>query len=120
MGDVIEIRGLRVLGTIGVNREEKERAQPFEVDLDVEADLVAAGRTDALADSIDYGAIVVATEAVVRTERWELLERVAARIAECVLALDARIRAVRVTIRKLRPPLPIDVATAGVTITRQR
>lgn len=120
MADLIEIRGLRALGTIGVNREEKERAQPFEVDLDVYADLTAAGRTDVLADSVDYGAIVLAAEAVVVSERWELLERVAQRIAECVLDVDRRIEAVRVTIRKLRPPLPTDVATAAVAITRTR
>ena len=39
MGDRIELRGLRVLGVHGALPEEQERAQPFEVDLDVEADL---------------------------------------------------------------------------------
>jgi dihydroneopterin aldolase len=43
--DVIEIRGLRALGVIGVNPEEKARAQPFEIDLDLEADLSKAGET---------------------------------------------------------------------------
>ena len=32
MPDRIEIRGLRALGLIGVNPEERERTQPFEVD----------------------------------------------------------------------------------------
>lgn len=120
MGDVIEIRGLRALGTIGVNREEKERAQPFEVDLDVVTDLAPAGRSDALADTIDYGELVGRVEAVVQSERHELLERVGQRIVEAVLAVDPRIESVRVTLRKLRPPLPVDVATAGITITRHR
>jgi len=120
VADLIEIRGLRALGTIGVNPEEKDRAQPFEVDLDVHADLRAAGRSDALDDTINYGSIVIAAETVVETERHELLERVAQRIAEAVLDIDIRIEAVKVTIRKLRPPLPVDVATAGITILRAR
>ena len=44
--DVIELRGLRVMGTHGVLPEEHARAQPFEVDLDVEADLAIAGDSD--------------------------------------------------------------------------
>ncbi len=120
MPDLIEIRGLRALGTIGVNPEEQHRAQPFEVDLDVHVDLAAAGRSDDLADTVDYGALVRAAEAVVETERHLLLERAASRIADAVLGVDGRIDGVRVALRKLRPPLPIDVATAGVTIVRRR
>ena len=44
--DHIEIRGLRVVGIIGVLHEERVRAQPFEVDLDLEVDTREAGATD--------------------------------------------------------------------------
>ncbi len=53
------------------------------------------------------------------TEQHLLLERVAQRVADDLLALDG-VEGVRVTIRKLRPPLPQDVGTSGVTITRRR
>ena len=119
MPDLIEIRGLRVLGIIGVNPEERHRQQPFEIDLDLEADLSLAGKSDQLAETIDYGLAVAVAERVVRTESHLLLERVAQRIAEDLLALD-RIDGVTVTIRKVRPPLPQDVTTAAVTITRRR
>ena len=78
MPDVIEIRGLRALGIIGLNPEELDRAQPFEIDFDVVADLTAAGTTDELDDTLDYGALVARAEAVVTGERHQLLERVAA------------------------------------------
>ncbi len=119
MPDLIEIRGLRVLGIIGVNPEERHRQQPFEIDLDLEADLSRAGKSDELAETVDYGLAVAVAERVVRTESHLLLERVAQRVAEDLLALD-RIDGVTVTIRKVRPPLPQDVATAAVTITRRR
>jgi len=117
--DIIEIRGLRALGIIGVCPEERVRPQPFEVDFDLEADLSGAGQSDDLTDTIDYGLAAAVVERVVATERPLLLERVAQRIADELLDLD-RIEAVRVTIRKLRPPLPQDVATSAVTIRRQR
>jgi 7,8-dihydroneopterin aldolase/epimerase/oxygenase len=117
--DRIEIRGLRALGVVGVLPEERERAQPFEIDFDVVADLGAAGASDALDDTIDYGALVAAAESVVTKESWLLLERVAQRIADELLRFD-RVDAVNVTIRKLRPPLPSDVSTSAVSITRLR
>jgi dihydroneopterin aldolase len=118
-GDRIELRGLRAVGAHGVLPEERERAQPFEVDIDIEVDLSAAGATDDLSDTLDYGALAAAAEKVVATEHHALLERLAHRIAEEVGG-DPRVSAVRVSIRKLRPPVPLDLATAGVTVTRVR
>ncbi|HET7652664.1 MAG TPA: dihydroneopterin aldolase [Acidimicrobiales bacterium] len=118
--DRIQLRGLRVLGTIGALPEEQVRAQPFEVDLDVECDLSAAGASDDLDDTLDYGEIASTVARVVASERHQLLERVAQRIADDVLAHDTRVTAVAVTVRKLRPPVPVDLATAAVTITRAR
>jgi dihydroneopterin aldolase len=37
-----------------------------------------------------------------------------------VLATDPRITAVTVTVRKLRPPVPFDLASAAVTLSRTR
>ena len=106
------------MGIHGALPEEHDRAQPFEVDVELEVDLTVAGRTDALADTVDYGAVAVAAERVVAGERHRLLERLAARIADDVLRVDGRIRSVTVAVRKLRPPLPMDLASAGVRITR--
>jgi dihydroneopterin aldolase len=115
--DRIELRGLRAVGTHGVLAEEQARAQPFEVDLDLDADLAAAGRSDELADTVDYGGLAERVAQVVMGERHALLERLAERIAETALA-DARVRSVTVTVRKLRPPVPVDLASAGVRVVR--
>ena len=117
--DRIELRGLRVVGTHGVLPEERARAQPFELDLDLEVDLVAAGASDDLRDTVDYGAVAESAARVVRDETFDLLEALAARVAAAVLA-DTRVRAVTVSVRKLRPPVPQDLATSGVRITRRR
>lgn len=119
MGDVIELRGLRVVGTHGALPEEQVRAQPFEVDLDVHADLGPAGASDALGDTVDYGALAAAVERVVAAEHHQLLERLAQRIAEVALD-DPRVDGVTVAVRKLRPPVPQDLASSGVRITRHR
>lgn len=117
MTDRVELRGLRGLGVHGVLPEERSRPQPFEVDLDVEADLRPAGRSDSLEDTLDYGALAEAVAGIVGGERHALLERLAERIAETVLA-DPRAVSVTVTVRKLRPPVPVQMDHAAVRITR--
>ncbi len=119
MTDRIELRGLRLMGIHGALTEEQGRAQPFEVDLDVEADLAVAAGSDDLSDTVDYAALVEAMARVVDSERYALLESLAERMAEVALA-DERVRAVTIAVRKLRPPVAVDLRTAGVRITRVR
>lgn len=118
-GDLIELRGLTALGVCGALPEEQERPQPLQVDLGIHADLAAAGESDDLDDTVDYGAVCELVERVVTTERFQLLERLAARIAEVVLS-DDRVDGVTVAVRKLRPPVSQIVETSGVRITRTR
>lgn len=120
MADVIELRGLRVLGYCGVLPEEIDRRQPLEIDLDLEADLSAAGASDDLGDTIDYGLVCAEVATLVGTAQVALLEHLAARIAESLLRLDERIDAVTVAVRKLRPPVPEQLDTSGVRLRRTR
>lgn len=117
--DVIELRGLRAVGICGALPEEQVRPQPFEIDLEVRADLRPAGASDRLDDTIDYGAVGALVVGIVSEERFTLLERMAQRIAEAALA-DSRVRSVTVAVRKLRPPVPFELDTSGVRITRTR
>jgi 7,8-dihydroneopterin aldolase/epimerase/oxygenase len=115
--DQIQLRGLRALGVHGFLPHEQDRAQPFEVDITVHADLRRPSQSDDLDDTLDYGALAAAAERVVAGEPCHLLERLAQRIADELMA-DERVSSVTVTVRKLRPPVPLDLDSAGVTITR--
>ncbi len=95
-----------MVGTHGVLPEEKTRAQPFEIDLDLAVDLAPAsaerppGRHGRLRGRGRAG----------RRSWWpdrsfELLEALAGAVAEAALASDPRITTVTVHLRKLRPPL---------------
>ena len=121
VGDRIELRGLRAVGTHGVLVEEQARAQPFEVDLDLAVDLRPAGVSDALADTVDYGSVADVVAATVSgTRSFALLEALAWHIADAVLDVDHRITQVVVALRKLRPPLAVDIDTVGVRVVRTR
>jgi dihydroneopterin aldolase len=118
--DRIELRGLRVAGIVGVLPHEQAQAQPLELDLDVSVDLAEAGASDDLADTVDYGALCELAEQVVTATNFALLEALAERVADAVLAAAPAVTSVTVAVRKLRPPVAQQLATSGVRITRHQ
>lgn len=116
----IEVRDLRVLGVHGVLPEERQRAQPFALDLDVRLDARRAAASDALEDTVDYGALCERAAEVVATSSYRLLEALADGVARALLEEDERVVAVAVTVRKLRPPVAAQVGSIGVRIVRGR
>jgi dihydroneopterin aldolase len=117
MSDRVLVTGLRVLGVHGVLPEERTRPQPFEIDVELSVDLTGPGRSDDLADTVDYAAVAAAVVAIVRDESYQLLERLATRIAEACRA-DDRVTGVVVTVRKLEPPMALELDHVAVRIER--
>jgi 7,8-dihydroneopterin aldolase/epimerase/oxygenase len=117
--DRIELRGLRAIGICGALPEERDRAQPLEIDLDAVVDLAPAGASDDLTKTVHYGVLTAALTGVVEKEQPQLLERLAERLAEVTLGFGG-VTEVTVAVRKLRPPVPQQLETAGVRITRTR
>lgn len=119
-GDRIELRGLGLVGIVGVLPEERIRAQPLEIDVDLVVDMGAAGASDALEDTVDYGAVCDRLAEVVASARPQLLERLAVVLADAVLDLDPGITEVELAVRKLRPPVPHALTSSGVRVRRGR
>lgn len=114
--DLIEIRGIRVQGRHGANPGERERPQPFDVDVRIEADLRAAASSDNLTDTIDYAALYAMVAQLVGSRSYTLLERLAGEILSAILT-DPRVARASVSIAK---PALLDGATPRVTIERER
>lgn len=116
--DWLVLRGLRVMALCGALPEERGRAQPFDLDIEISADLAPAGLSDDLDDTVDYGAVCAAVAAAAEGEQFTLMEAMAHRIAEVCLGADPRVQQVTVEVRKLRPPVSQHLSTSGVRITR--
>ena len=117
--DRIELRGLRVRGHHGVFPHERRSGQDFVVDIVVGLDLAPAAASDDLADTLDYGALAQRAAAIVGGEPCDLIETVAARIADDVLT-DERVRSVEVVLHKPQAPIPLDFADVAVVAVRTR
>lgn len=119
--DKISLGGLVFWGRHGVFSSEKEKAQPFELDLDLYLDLSVAGRSDRLEDTIDYAAVFSLARQTVEETSHNLLEAVAEELATGILREcgNGRLKEVSVRIRKVQAPLPGTFRKAEVEIKRQ-
>ena len=115
--DHILIEGLRVSCVIGVGEPERRTKQEVVLDIVLHADLRVAGRSDDIADTVDYGVLARSVAEHVAGSSFRLLEALAESVAGVCLA-DARATRVHVRIRK---PAALRLAnSAGVEIARRR
>ncbi|MFN2525390.1 MAG: dihydroneopterin aldolase [Actinomycetota bacterium] len=115
--DRVVIRDLRVTSRIGVTDAERSEPRPLLINLEVTTDLAPAGRTDDLSETVDYSAVAGAVTELASVGESKLLEHLAHKIADRVLAF-AGATAVRVEITKESPPMAEDVRAVAVVIER--
>jgi dihydroneopterin aldolase len=115
--DQIALTGLRVFGRHGVLPEERRDGQDFVVDAVLTVDTRAAAVSDDLADTIDYAAIADRLAAVVAGDPVDLIETLAARLADACLQ-DERVISVRLTVHKPAAPIQHSFADVAVTVVR--
>ena len=120
--DRLSLLGMRFEAMHGVLDSERVDPQPFEVDLVLHADLSDAGRTDALADTVDYRGLHELVDSIVMGPSFNLVEGLADAIARAALtATDPRlVGAVEVRVRKPEAPLPGELDTVEAALLRRR
>jgi dihydroneopterin aldolase len=120
VSDRIFVQGMVFLGYHGVTDEERAERQAIEVDLAVTLDLRAAGTSDDLAQTVDYGDLFETCRGTVEQHSFHLLEGIAEAIAGAVLAGHGTVESVAVRVRKPGVPLDGMLEYAGVEIERRR
>lgn len=117
--DEITLTGVRAFGYHGVYADEKRDGQEFVVDAALAISLRRAAETDDVADTVHYGELAERIVALVEGEPVDLLETLAQRIADEVLA-DERVASVRITVHKPQAPIPVPFGDVAVTVRRSR
>lgn len=112
--DRISLRNIVAHGKHGANPGERDRAQPFHIEVDLDIDLTRAGQTDQLHDTVDYAAVHRTVVAIVEEQSYQLLERVASVVLDEILR-DPRI--IRASLSIAKPEL-LDGATPSVKLIR--
>ena len=119
MTDQLTLTGLRASAFHGVYEHERRTGQVFILDVTVHLDLSPAATSDDLEATIHYGELAEQIVAAVERDPVDLIETVAERVADLVLAHAAAI-AVDVTVHKPNAPITVPFADVAVTIHRSR
>lgn len=117
--DRVALRGLKARGYHGVFPEERREGQTFVVDLVLGLDTRPAAADDDLAKTVHYGIVAEEVVAVVEGEPVNLIETLAARIAQACLKHE-EVQEVEVTVHKPDAPITVPFDDVTVTITRSR
>ena len=86
------------------------------MDVEIRMDLAVAGRSDDIADTVDYTRAFDLVRGIVEDRQYSLIETIAARIAETLLA-EPRITSVKVRVGK-QPPIAGAIERCWVIIER--
>jgi dihydroneopterin aldolase len=121
MTDRLALMNIRFAGRHGVLPEERQNAQPFEVDVELFLDLSPAGRADDLSKTVDYREVFGIVGDIVQGRSYQLIEAVAETIASRLLAEFSKtgLTEVLVRVRKPQAALPGEHDGSEVEIRRR-
>lgn len=116
--DEIRIERLKVFAHHGVLDEEKEEGQYFFLSLVLYVDSFAAEESDDLKNAVDYGEICCRAEEITRETRFNLIETLAAEIAESIMKENSQIKGISVEVNK--PSAPVKAKFSNISVTTKR
>lgn len=117
--DKITLKNLMFYGYHGVHHYERQHGVRLFFDLELFLDLSVAGKSDDLTKTVDYTTVYFAVKNIVEQEKFQLLEALAEKIAQTMLAFKG-VELVMVKIRKPQVPLPGQIDYMEIEITRSR
>ena len=116
MSVLVELAGLEIPGRHGVEDREREQEQPFVYDLELE---LAEPAADRIEETVDYREVVELVRTVSKSRQFQLLELMAAAIADALLERFPLERA-RVRVRKPQVRLGVPIEHTAASVERSR
>ena len=116
----ITIKNLEIFAYHGILPEEREHGQTFIFDIGISLRNSVSPETDDLADTVDYAAVCDVVEEVATTGTYNLLEKLAAVVADEIIGLFPAVDRVKVRVAKPAPPIPHKVGQVAVMFKRSR
>ncbi|WP_115788202.1 dihydroneopterin aldolase [Arthrobacter silvisoli] len=117
--DKITLTGVTAVGHHGVFDFERREGQPFVVDAVLYTDFSQAAATDDVEHTAHYGEVAEYIVSEISGEPLNLIEGLAVRIAEGILA-GYQVSAVDVTVHKPKAPIEVPFSDVTVSVHRER
>ena len=98
--DELTIKNIRCECVIGCNADERMQKQPILLTVTLFLDTRNAAQSDDLSKTVNYSELCKVLLQFVKESEYQLIETLAEKVSECVLAFDARIQRVRLRLVK--------------------
>ena len=118
--DCICVKNLKIFAYHGVNDFEKKDGQFFLIDIDAFLDLSMPCQSDNVDDTVSYAKIIKTAKAVFLSQKDDLIERAAQRLADELLSSFPLIQKLTVEVKKPDAPVKADFEYVSVRIERGR
>lgn len=115
MADKIFLSEVKLQTHLGVPDWEKQIPQTIVLDIEIDLPNSASCQTDAIADTIDYGAVVRRLRETLAEKRFNLVEALAENCCQLILK---EFNAPRVAIKVAKPGILPGLKALGVMIER--
>ncbi len=115
--DKIFISELKVQTKLGVPEWERMVPQTVVLDIEIGHDLSKASKSDAIADTIDYGAIITRIRETLAEHSFQLVEALAEHVCELIFK---EFGVKEITIKVSKPGILAGVKAVGVEIKRKQ
>lgn len=113
--DTIFISELKVKTKLGVPDWERMIAQTIILDIEIGNDLSKACNSDAIADTIDYGAVVARIHQTLKEHSFQLVEALGEHVCQLILK---EFNALNVKVKVAKPTVLPGLKALGVVIER--
>lgn len=114
--DIIFLEQVKVDVRLGVPEWERRLAQTVILDIEIGYDLSSACRSDAIADTIDYGLVVQRLRADLAAHQFKLVEALAEHICQLILK---EFGALCIKLKVAKPGILPNLKALGVVIERK-
>lgn len=115
----IIVKGLKIFAYHGVNPEETENGQEFELDITMYADLSVARKSDDLEDTVNYAKARKIINAAMLDRPYKLIERAADEVAQRIIDNFDKIKKVEVLLKKPNAPMSCKFDYVAVRLTKE-
>ena len=114
--DIIFLSEVKVQTKLGVPEWERMVEQTIILDIEIGYDLSKACKSDNVADTIDYGAVVEHVRTTLKENNFQLVEALAEHVCQLILT---EFNALSVKIKVAKPGILLGLKALGVVIERK-
>ena len=118
--DKITIKSLKFRGLHGYYDQEREDGNEFEIDVTAKGSFRNAIQNDNLDSTFNYELVEEIVAKILNGEKEKLIETLCFRIGEDLFKQATPVKRLKVTVRKLNPPIKTPAAYAEITMKWNR